>query len=118
MKNGMDERREDFEKKLEIDEEMRLKDEESRKKIMGIWVEESIGKKDEEEEEYEREVVEEDFEEDGDEDVLRKVSEDMEEEGVRKKDEEIRKKMLELMEEEISKVKKDWWWFGEGEKSV
>ncbi|UWF67283.1 MULTISPECIES: DUF1476 domain-containing protein [unclassified Brucella] len=107
MTTGMDDRRDAFEKKFALDEELRFKAEARRNKLLGLWVAERLGKKDAEAEAYAREVVVADFEEAGDEDVFRKVRADLDAAGVSATDEAIREKMFAFMEEAIRQVKQD-----------
>ncbi|CUW44298.1 hypothetical protein B3286c1_1625 [Brucella vulpis] len=107
MTTGMDDRRDAFEKKFALDEELRFKAEARRNKLLGLWVAERLGKKDAEAEAYAREVVAADFEEAGDEDVFRKVRADLDAAGVSTTDEAIREKMFAFMEEAIRQVKQD-----------
>lgn len=103
--NGMNDRREGFEKKFVMDEDTRFKAMARRNKLLGMWAAEKLGKTDVEAEAYAKDVVRADFEEVGDDDVLRKVHADFEAAGVAVTASEIRAAMNELMDAAVEQVK-------------
>ena len=107
MTTGMDDRRDAFEKKFALDEELRFKAEARRNKLLGLWAADQLGKKDADAETYAREVVAADFEEAGDEDVFRKIRADFDAANVAQTDEAIREKMFAFLEEAVRQVKQD-----------
>ncbi|PWL18041.1 DUF1476 domain-containing protein [Falsochrobactrum shanghaiense] len=107
MTTGMDDRRDAFEKKFALDEELRFKAEARRNKLLGLWAADQLGKKDADAEAYAREVVAADFEEAGDEDVFRKIRADFDAANVAQTDEAIREKMFAFLEEAVRQVKQD-----------
>lgn len=102
---SMEERERAFENKYVRDEETKFRAMARRNKLLGLWVAEKIGKKDEEAEAYARDVVKADFEEAGDEDVFRKVRADLDASGVSISDADLRAEMVRLLEVAIDQVK-------------
>jgi len=102
---SMEERERAFENKYVRDEETKFRAMARRNKLLGLWVAEKIGKKDEEAEAYARDVVKADFEEAGDEDVFRKVRADLDAAGVSLSDADLRAEMVRLLEVAIDQVK-------------
>jgi len=103
--NGMNDRREGFEKKFAMDEDTRFKALARRNKLLGLWAAEKLGKADVDAEAYAKDVVRADFEEAGDEDVLRKVRADFDAAGVAVTDLEIRSQMDRLLEMAAEQVR-------------
>ncbi|KFB10288.1 DUF1476 domain-containing protein [Nitratireductor basaltis] len=102
---SMEERERAFENKFVRDEETKFRAMARRNKLLGLWVAEKIGKKDEEAEAYARDVVKADFEEAGDEDVFRKVRADLDASGASISDADLRAEMVRLLEVAIDQVK-------------
>lgn len=102
---SMEERERAFENKYVRDEETKFRAMARRNKLLGLWVAEKIGKKDEDAEAYARDVVKADFEEAGDEDVFRKVRADLDAAGVSLSDADLRAEMVRLLEVAIDQVK-------------
>ena len=92
-----DQRKDAFENKFALDEELRFKATARRNKLLGLWAAERLGKSGAEADAYAKSVVLADFEEAGDDDVLRKVRSDFATAGVAAPDEEIRRVMTELL---------------------
>ena len=92
-----DQRKDAFENKFALDEELRFKATARRNKLLGLWAAEKLGKSGAEADAYAKSVVVADFEEAGDEDVVRKVKGDFASAGVATSDEEIRRVMTELL---------------------
>jgi hypothetical protein len=92
-----DQRKDAFENKFALDEELRFKATARRNKLLGLWAAEKLGKSGAEADAYAKSVVLADFEEAGDEDVLRKVRSDFATGSVAVADEEIRRVMTELL---------------------
>lgn len=92
-----DQRKDAFETKFALDEELRFKATARRNKLLGLWAAEKLGKSGTEAEAYAKAVVVADFEEAGDEDVVRKVKGDFAAGGVTVGDDEIRSVMTELL---------------------
>ena len=74
--NKFDDRKKTFEKKFQIDEELKFKVEARSNKYLGQWASSKLGKSDEEEKKYIQEIVKADMEEAGKEDVFRKIKKD------------------------------------------
>ena len=72
-----DDRENAFENKFAHDQEMQLRAEARRNKLMGLWVADILGKSGADAEDYAKEVVKSDFEEAGHEDVMRKLLADL-----------------------------------------
>ncbi|HEY5795217.1 MAG TPA: DUF1476 domain-containing protein [Bosea sp. (in: a-proteobacteria)] len=92
-----DQRKDAFESKFALDEELRFKATARRNKLLGLWAAAKLGKSGADADAYAKAVVVADFEEAGDEDVVRKVKGDFAAAGVSASDEEIRQVMTELL---------------------
>ena len=71
-----DERGNNFEKKFQIDQELKFKVEARSNKYLGEWAGSQLGKTEEEKRKYIQEIIKADMEEAGSEDVFRKIKED------------------------------------------
>ena len=92
-----DQRKDAFENKFALDEELRFKATARRNKLLGLWAAEKLGKSGTDADAYAKSVVVADFEEAGDEDVVRKVKGDFAAGGVTVADDEVRRVMTELL---------------------
>lgn len=92
-----DQRKDAFENKFALDEELRFKANARRNKLLGLWAAEKLGKSGADAEAYAKAVVVADFEEAGEEDVLRKVKNDFTLGNVAVSEAEIRQVMAELL---------------------
>ena len=101
--NKFDERGKTFEKKFQIDEELKFKVEAKSNKYLGEWVSLKLGKIEEEKQKYIQEVIKADMEEAGREDVFRKVKKDFKIASISIEDSEIRVQM----EKALSRAKED-----------
>ena len=88
--NKFDERGKTFEKKFQIDEELKFKVEAKSNKYLGEWASLKLGKTEEEKQKYIQEIIKADMEEAGNEDVFRKVKKDFQEASFSIEDSEIR----------------------------
>ena len=88
--NKFDERGKNFEKKFQIDEELKFKVEAKSNKYLGEWASLKLGKTEEEKQKYIQEIIKADMEEAGREDVFRKVKKDFQEASFSIEDSEIR----------------------------
>ena len=88
--NKFDEREKTFEKKFQIDEELKFKVEAKSNKYLGEWVSLKLGKKEEDKQKYIQEIIKADMEEAGKEDVFRKVKKDFQTASITIEDSEIR----------------------------
>ena len=100
-----DDRKDSFEKKFALDEELRFKATARRNKLLGLWAAGQLGKSGADAETYAKTVVMADFQEAGDEDVLRKVRGDLEAAGKAIPDSELRRQMTELLAQAVQEVK-------------
>jgi hypothetical protein len=91
-------RRKDFEKKYEHDEEIKFKAIARRNRLLGEWVAKEIGMDEDNIKEYARQVVMADFAEPGDQDVIRKVMADLTAASSSISEETLKSKMKELLE--------------------
>ena len=91
--NKFDERKKTFEKKFQIDEELKFKVEAKSNKYLGEWVSSKLGKNEEEKKIYILEVIRADMEEAGQEDVFRKIKKDFQTASFSIEDSEIRAQM-------------------------
>lgn len=92
-----DQRKDAFENKFALDEELRFKATARRNRLLGLWAAEKLGKSGADADAYAKAVVVADFEEAGDEDVMRKVTTDFAAGGVAVEEAQIRAKMSELL---------------------
>ena len=91
--NKFNERGKNFEKKFQIDEELKFKVEARSNKYLGEWVSSILGKAEQEKQKYIQEIIKADMEEAGREDVFRKVKKDFQVASVTIDDSEIRNQM-------------------------
>ena len=91
--NKFDEREKTFEKKFQIDQELKFKVEARSNKYLGEWASSQLGKNNEEKQKYIEEIIKADMEEAGSEDVFRKIKKDLHEASVSIEDSEIRSQM-------------------------
>ena len=101
--NKFDEREKTFEKKFQIDEELKFKVEAKSNKYLGEWVSLKLGKTEEEKQKYIQEIIKADMEEAGREDVFRKVKKDFQAASITTEDSEIR----DQMEKALLRTKED-----------
>ena len=101
--NKFDEREKTFEKKFQIDEELKFKVEAKSNKYLGEWVSLKLGKKEEDKQKYIQEIIKADMEEAGKEDVFRKVKKDFQTASITIEDSEIR----DQMEKALLRAKED-----------
>ena len=95
--SNFDQRKDAFESKFALDEELRFKATARRNKLLGLWAAGKLGKTGPDADAYAKAVVIADFEEAGDDDVLRKVKGDFASGSVTVGDDEIRRVMGELL---------------------
>ena len=94
---SFEDRRKDFEKKFEYDEEIKFKTIARRNKLLGEWVAREIGMPEEKVQEYAGQVVMADFAEPGDQDVIRKVMTDLNAASSNITEQEVQSKMEDLL---------------------
>jgi hypothetical protein len=100
-----DERKDAFERKFALDEELRFKATARRNKLFGLWAAAQLGKGGADAESYAKSVVLADFEESGDADVIRKVKADLESAGKPASEQELRRNLEELMIRAVDEIK-------------
>ena len=91
--NKFDERKNSFEKKFQMDQELQFKVQARSIKYLAEFVSSKLGKTDEEKQEYIREIIKADMEEPGQEDVFRKIKKDFQIASFSIDDSEIRDQM-------------------------
>ena len=101
---AFDDRKNAFETKFALDEELRFRATARRNRLLGLWAAERLGKSGPEAEAYARSVVAADFEEPGDEDVMRKVRGDLEAAGLGEDGGQLRRMMDELMARAVQEI--------------
>ena len=101
--NKFDERKKTFEKKFQIDQELKFKVEARSNKYLGEWAGSQLGKTEEEKRKYIHEIIKADMEEAGSEDVFRKIKEDFQTASITIGDSEIR----DQMDRALLRAKKD-----------
>ena len=101
--NKFNEREKTFEKKFQIDQELKFKVEARSNKYLGEWVSSQLGKTEEGKQKYIQEIISADMEEAGSEDVFRKVKKDFQTASISIEDSEIR----DQMEKALSRAKED-----------
>ena len=100
-----DKRKDGFEQKYALDEELVFKATARRNKLLGLWAAEKLGLSGDAAAAYAKEVVAADFEEAGDEDVMRKVMKDFAEKKVDQSEHQVRRTLEDLMPEAIAQIK-------------
>ena len=101
--NKFDEREKTFEKKFQIDQELKFKVEARSNKYLGEWASSQLGKNSEEKQKYIQEIIKADMEEAGTEDVFRKIKKDFQKASVNIEDSEIRSEI----EKALNRAKED-----------
>ena len=101
--NKFDERKKTFEKKFQIDQELKFKVEARSNKYLGEWAGSQLGKAEKEKQKYIQEIIKADMEEAGSEDVFRKIKKDFQAASIGIEDSEIR----DQMEKALSRAKED-----------
>ena len=101
--NKFNEREKNFEKKFQIDQELKFKVEAKSNKYLGEWASLKLGKAEEEKQKYIQEIIKADMEEAGQEDVFRKIKKDFQSASISIEDSEIR----EQMEKALNRAKED-----------
>ena len=91
--NTFDEREKSFEKKFQLDQELKFKVEARSNKYLGEWASSQLGKTEENKQKYIQEIISADMEEAGSEDVFRKIKEDFQAASITMEDSEIRNQM-------------------------
>ena len=91
--NKFDERTKTFEKKFQIDQELKFKVEARGNKYLGEWTSSQLGKMEAEKQKYIQEIIKADMEEAGSEDVFRKIKKDFQTASITIEDSEIRDQM-------------------------
>lgn len=100
-----DKRKDAFENKFAVEEELRFRAEARRNKLLGLWAAEAMGLSGAEAEQYASSVVQADFAEAGEEDVYRKVAADLSAAGVVRSEHQIRREMDDLMAKAIEQIR-------------
>ena len=93
MNNKFTDREKGFEKKFQIDEELRFKITARSNKYLGEWASLKFGKNEEEKKNYIHEIIKSDLEEAGQEDVFRKIKADFQVASISLEEKEIRNQM-------------------------
>ena len=93
-----EDRKKQFEKKFELDEEKKFKVIARRNKHLALWAAELLSISDNNKNEYIKEVLESDFREPGDEDIVEKIKEDFDRNAVNISKDEIRDKIEYFLE--------------------
>ena len=101
--NTFDDREKAFEKKFQIDEELKFKIYARTNKYLGEWASVRLGKAENEKQSYIQEIIKADMQEAGNEDVFRKIKKDFQETSVAIEDSEIR----DQMEKALLRAKED-----------
>ena len=101
--NKFNDREKSFEKKFQIDQELKFKVEARSNKYLGEWASSQLGKTEEEKQKYIQEIIKSDLEEAGQEDVFRKVKSDFQAASLAIEDSEIR----DQMEKALLRAKED-----------
>ncbi len=91
--NKFDEREKSFEKKFQIDQELKFKVQARSNKYLADFIGSKLGKTEEEKKIYTQEIIKADMEESGQEDVFRKIKKDLKTASVDIEDSEIRNQM-------------------------
>ena len=101
--NKFNEREKSFEKKFQVDEELKFKVQSRSNKYLAEFVCLKLSKKEEEKSSYIQEVIKADMQESGQEDVFRKIKKDFQLSSISIDDNEIK----EMMDKALLRAKKD-----------
>jgi len=101
--NKFNEREKSFEKKFQMDEELKFKITARSNKYLGEWASSQLGKNEDEKKNYIQEIIRSDLEEAGQEDVFRKIKKDFQAASISVEETEIRNQM----EKALSRAKED-----------
>lgn len=99
-----DEREKAFEKKFQMDQDLKFRSEARRNKLLAEWAAAKLGMTGTDIEDYIKAVRKADLAEKGDEDIFRKIRKDFDEKGVKVADAEIRTKISDLLAEAVSQI--------------
>ena len=103
--SGFEDREKAFEKKFQIDQDLKFKVEVRRNKMLGLWIaSELFGMSAAEADAYSKEVISADFEEPGEDDVVRKIMSDIEARGVDFSEHRLRNRIKEFTEDAKQQV--------------
>ena len=91
--NKFDERKNSFEKKFQMDQELQFKVQARSNKYLAEFVSSKLGKAEKEKQDYIQEIIKADMEEAGQEDVFRKIKKDFQIASIHIEDSEIRNQM-------------------------
>ena len=101
--NKFNEREKSFEKKFQMDEELKFKITARSNKYLGDWASSQLGKNEDEKKNYIQEIIRSDLEEAGQEDVFRKIKRDFQKASISIEEKEIR----DQMEKALLRAKED-----------
>ena len=102
-----DERKNAFEKKFAMDQDLKFKAESRRNKMVAEWAAAKLGISGPALEDYIKAVRKADLQEKGDDDVFRKIREDFDAKGVSASDVEIRDAMFKSLEDAVAQIQKE-----------
>jgi hypothetical protein len=102
-----DERKNAFEKKFALDQDLKFRAESRRNKMLAEWAGAKLGLSGTGLEDYVKAVRKADLEEKGDDDVFRKVQKDLKEKGIAVNDTEIREAMLRFLETAVTQIQSE-----------
>ena len=91
--NKFDERKNSFEKKFQMDQELQFKVQARSNKYLAEFVSSKLGKAEKEKQDYIQEIIKADMKEAGQEDVFRKIKKDFQIASIHIEDSEIRNQM-------------------------
>jgi len=91
--NKFDERKNSFEKKFQMDQELQFKVQARSNKYLAEFVSSKLGKAEKEKQDYIQEIIKADMKEAGQEDVFRKIKKDFQIASIHVEDSEIRNQM-------------------------
>jgi hypothetical protein len=103
--DAFDDRKEGFERRYALDEELRFKALARCNKLLGLWAAEKLGLKGAEADSYALSVVMSAIDEGGEHDVKHKIRKDFHAKGVHQSDHQIARQVSKLMEKAIADVK-------------
>ncbi len=99
-----DQREKGFEKKFQMDQDLKFKAESRRNKLLAEWAAQKLGLSGADVEDYVKAVRKADLAEKGDEDVVRKVAKDFADKSVKVSDAEIRKQMDQFLAQAVQQI--------------
>jgi hypothetical protein len=99
-----DDRQKGFEKKFQLDQELKFRSESRRNRLLGQWAAKQLGLSGPDADAYVKAVIKADLEKPGDDDVFDKLRKDFDSKGVAQSDHQIRRAMGDMLAEAVKQI--------------